>query len=189
MKKIIVGSVATLAVLGAAGASVAGTTDHRSAQAGGSTAAAKLAGKVEVQRCDSGPAQRVYNRIVNQPSLSFEGADTNVPGANLVVHGKGTINVTFSAEDQLRGSTEGEHFDWAELEVQVDGVPLQPAGGPGDPMAITGAPTYAMNSAQFCGKLGRGFHKIQVVTRITDNQTDDNLSLWLDDYVLHVERS
>jgi hypothetical protein len=190
MKKIIVGSVAALAVLGAAGASVAGTTDHhRSAQAGGSTDTAKSAGRVDVQRCDSGPAQRVYNRIVNQPSISVEGVDTPVPGANLLLRGKGTINVTFSAEDQLRGSTEGEDFDWAELEVQVNGTPLQPAGGPGDPMAITGAPTYAMNSAQFCGKLGRGPHKIQVVTRISDHQTDDNLSLWLDDYVLHVERS
>jgi hypothetical protein len=188
MKKLIVGSVATLAVLGAAGASVAGTTGHRSAQEGGSlpATAAKTA---DVKRCDSGPAERIYNRIVNQPSLSFEGADNAVPGANLVVRGKGTLNVTFSAEDQLRGSTEGEKFDWAELEVWVDGSRLQPFGGPGDPMALTGSPTYAMNAAQFCGKVDRGRHHIQVVTRLTDNGNDDNLSLWIDDYTLHVEKS
>lgn len=194
MKKVIVGGVATLAIIGAAGVSFAGTTGHRSAQAGGETATAQLAaGKVNVQHCDSGPAQRVFNRIVNQPSISLEGVDTPVPGANLVVFGPSvghrTINVTFSAEDQLRGSTEGEKFDWAELEVRLNGVPMQPAGGPGDPMAITGSPTYAMNAAQFCGRIDEGRNRIQVFTRLTDNGTDDSLSLWIDDYTLHVEQS
>src|SRR5262245_38453060 len=193
MKKIVVCGVATLAIMGvAAGSAVASKPDHRSAQAGGTTAtSAKRA--VTVTRCDAGPIQRVYNRIVNQPSLSFEGADTPVPGAQLVLNGGtvggGTVNVTFSAEDQLRGSTPGENFDWAELEVRLNGVPLQPAGGAGDPMAITGSPTYAMNSAQFCGKLRPGRNVIQAVTRITDNGNDDSLSLWLDDYDLRVERS
>src|SRR5262245_35234997 len=102
MKKIVVCGVATLAIMGAAGSAVASKTDGRSAQAGGATVTAKRA--VTVQRCDSGPVQRVYNRIVNQPSLSFEGADTPVPGARLGLVAPangGTVNVTFSAEDQL----------------------------------------------------------------------------------------
>lgn len=188
MKKLIAGGVVTLAVSAVAGASVAATADHRSPQAGGPLPVSKSA-KVSVQRCDSGPAQRVYNRIVNQPSVSGEGPDTPVPGAALVVVGKGTVNVTFSAEDQLRGSTPGENYDWAELEVRLNGVPMQPAGPASDPLAITGSPTYASNAAQFCGKLGRGRNLIQAFTRITDNGNDDNLSLWLDDYDLHVERS
>jgi hypothetical protein len=191
MNKLIAGGVATVAVLGVSGASFAATVHHPSLQAGGSAAAvdAAHAGRVVVRSCDSGPVQRVYNRIVNTPSISGEGVDTAVPGAGLVVYGKGTVNVTFSAEDQLRGSTVGENYDWAELEVRLDGVPMQPAGPASDPMAITGAPTYAMNSAQFCAKIGPGRHRIQAFTRITDNGVDDNLSLWLDDYDLRVEQS
>ncbi len=193
MKKIIAGGVVALAIMGAAGGAVATKSDDRTAQEGGPIASAQLTSKTaNVKRCDSGPADRIYNRIVNQPSLSFEGADTVVPGTQLVVVGPaggGTVNVTFSAEDQLRGSTPGENFDWAELEVLLNGVPLQPAGGAADPMALTGSPTYAMNSAQFCGRIHHGRNTIKAVTRITDNEHDDSLSLWLDDYTLHVERS
>ena len=66
---------------------------------------------------------------------------------------------------------------------------MQPVGPPGSPMAITGASTYAMNAAQFCGKIGEGPHRIRVVSRIVDNGNDDTLSAWLDDYVLRVEVS
>jgi hypothetical protein len=192
VKKFALVGVAALATIAGAGMASAGSSGGDSAQAGGSDPAAASA-KVRAFRCDGGPQKAVYNRIVNQPIVFGEGADVAVPGASLNLNGPAagsdTLSVTFSAETQLRGNASEDLFDWAELEVLLDGVPLQPVGPPGSPMAITGGSTYAMNAAQFCGKIDKGPHSIRVISRIVDNGNDDALQAWLDDYVLRVEVS
>ena len=196
ISKLVLGGVAAMATVATAGMAVAGTTDNSSAQAGGSTAsnaAAAATTTTGVFKCDGGAQKAVYNRIVNQFSTYGEGADFMVPGASLGLlgprRGTDTLNVTFSAETQLRGSTVNDNFDWAELEVRLDGVPMRPAGPPDSPLAITGSPTYSSNAAQFCGRIGRGFHRIQVVSRVVDNGANDSLTAWIDDYTLRVERA
>ncbi|MGH3506613.1 MAG: hypothetical protein ACRDO2_05345 [Nocardioidaceae bacterium] len=192
INKIALAGAAALATIAGAGMASAVSAGGDSAQAGGSDSVGSAA-SVTAFRCDGGSQKAVYNRIVNQPFVFGEGGTVGVPGAGLgltgPVRGADTLSVTFSAETQLRGNASNDQFDWAELEVLLDGVPLQPAGPPGSPMAITGSSTYAMNAAQFCGKIREGQHTIRVVSRIVDNGNDDTLSTWLDDYVLRVEVS
>lgn len=192
INKFAVAGVAALATIAGAGMASAGSGGGDSAQAGGSDRVGSAA-NVTAFRCDGGAQKAVYNRIVNQPFVFGEGATVAVPGAALALNGPffgaDTLSVTFSAETQLRGNASNDQFDWAELEVLLDGVPMQPVGPAGSPMAITGASTYAMNAAQFCGKIREGQHTIRVISRIVDNGNDDALSTWLDDYVLRVEVS
>ena len=192
INKFAVAGVAALATIAGAGMASAGSGGGDSAQAGGSDRVGSAA-NVTAFRCDGGAQKAVYNRIVNQPFVFGEGATVAVPGAALALNGPffgaDTLSVTFSAETQLRGNASNDQFDWAELEVLLDGVPMQPVGPVGSPMAITGSSTYAMNAAQFCGKIREGQHSIRVVSRIVDNGNDDALSTWLDDYVLRVEVS
>ena len=180
INKIALAGAAALATIAGAGMASAVSAGGDSAQAGGSDSVGSAA-SVTAFRCDGGSQKAVYNRIVNQPFVFGEGATVAVPGAGLALAGP--------AETQLRGNTSNDQFDWAELEVLLDGVPMQPAGPPGTPMAITGSSTYAMNAAQFCGRVREGQHTIRVVSRIVDNGNDDTLSTWLDDYVLRVEVS
>jgi hypothetical protein len=196
--KLITGSVIAVATLATAGAAAAGTLGGSSAQAGGEAASKALASSgatsVSAFACDGGAQKRVYNRSVNSPVVFGETAGfVKVPGAQVLLagpaHGRDTLSVTFSAETQLRGNAANDQFDWSELEVRLDGVPMQPTGGAGDPMALTGSPYYAMNAAQFCGRVGRGVHSITVWQKIVDNGTDNALSVWLDDYLLRVEQS
>jgi hypothetical protein len=96
------------------------------------------------------------------------------------------VNVTFSAETQLRGIGT-DLFDWSELQVRRNGVPLQPVGGAGDPLAFNGGDTYGSHAAQFCGRVGRGVHTYTVWQRIVDNGANGALSAWYDDMTLRVE--
>lgn len=192
--KLIIGGVAIATALSGAGMAAAAGNGERDAQAGGRAPGA-LAAKadVDVYRCDGGKQKRVYNRIVNTPFTFGEGPQVSLPGAEATFRGprrgRDTVSVTFSAETQLRNSTDGDKFDWIGLEVLLDGVPMRPVGPPSSVMAISGSPYYAMNAAQFCGKVRRGVHKITVENNLVDNGNNDNLTAWLDDYTLRVEVS
>ncbi len=191
--KLIIGGVAVATALSGAGMAAAAGNDSRSPQSGGREALTAKAADVDVYRCDGGRQKRVYNRIVNQPFTFGEGPQVALPGAEATVfgprRGRDTISVTFSAETQLRNSSDADKYDWIGLEVLLDGVPMQPVGPPGSVMAISGSPHYAMNAAQFCGKIRKGPHKITVENNLVDNGNDDSLTAWLDDYTLRVEVS
>jgi|tagenome__1003787_1003787.scaffolds.fasta_scaffold20899998_2 hypothetical protein len=195
LKQIAVGGMVVAAALGTAGVAAASGGGGESAQAGGSTARsfARTTAVPGLTKCDGGAQKATYNRIVNEFTIVPEGPDVTLPGTDLVVkgpaRGRDTLNVTFSTEDQLRGNASHDEFDWAELEVWVDGRPIQPFGPSSSPMAVTGSPTYAMNAAQFCTRVGPGLHRIKVVTRVVDNGNDDALSAWFDDYDLRVEQA
>lgn len=196
ISKLIIGGVAVVAVASGAGVAAASVGDARSPQAGGATTSAAsglVPDTVNVLRCDGGAQKHVYNRSVNQYSTFGEGASFTVPGAMVGLWGPAvgtdTLSVTFSAETQLRGSAAGDDYDWIGLEVLLDGVPMQPAGPPDSVMAISGSKQYAMNAAQFCGKVRQGPHRITVRSNLVDNGTNDTLTAWLDDYLLRVEVS
>ncbi len=193
---IVGAGVAALALSGAGlTLGLAQAADRSGPQAGGE-AAAKLSPRTadaNVTTCRGRAQVQSLTKVNRAPTTFGEGADKLLPGADLVVKGpkKGTdtLDIAFSAETQLRGSTATDYFDWVELEVHVDGVPIQPYGNPGDPLAFTGSREYSSNAAQFCTKIGRGKHKVTVVSRIVDNGKDDTLTAWFDDTTLHVERS
>lgn len=190
--KLIIGGAAIATALSGAGMAAAAGGD-RGPQAGGPTAksTAKALTTDNVFRCDGGKHKRVYHRIVNDPFTFSEGPQKKLPGAEVGFKGPrrgwDLVSVTFSSETQLRGSSDGDKFDWIGLEVLLDGVPMQPVGPPSSVMAISGSPYYAMNAAQFCGKVRRGNHKIHVENNLVDNGKNDNLTAWLDDYTLKVD--
>jgi hypothetical protein len=194
LKKVLVsGAAATFALSGAGFAYAA--SSHAD---GGQTAGAHVAARTAVPTltaCDGGAQKRVYNRIKSSPFTFGETpASQNVPFAAVSVVGPlvgtDTLSIEFSAETQMGGSTAGENLlDWMGLEVYVDGVPIQPFTASGDVLAITGSNSYNSNAAQFCTKIKRGKHLIQVRTNLHDGGTNDTLTGWLDDYTLHVEQS
>ena len=202
MKKSIrtTGALAVAAIaLGTASVASAGSSDPGAAQRGDAAAtkalarsgAAGAAAAVTPLRCDGRAQKAVHHRIVNQPFTVGELPDFSyVPGTTLAVAGPSTyadvVSVTFSGEGQLRGTT--DLYDWAQLEVTLDGVPMQPTD-PGSPLALFGSPTYGSFAAQFCAPIRSGTHVIRVRTKTIDNGTDNALSSWLDDYVLKAEIS
>jgi hypothetical protein len=143
--------------------------------------------------CNGGYSKGLKTRIVNSPfTFSETGVnqeDQDIPGATVRVagpgRGKDTYLVTFSAETQLTG---GDANDWMGLEMHVDGTPINPYTASGDVLAFTGEPSWNSNSMQFCVRLGRGLHTFQASTNLSDYASDSNLSGWLDDYTLSVQR-
>jgi hypothetical protein len=191
-RKTLIGTAAATA-LALSGAGVA-----MAAGAGGSQADRSPSDRITaatsgpgIYSCNGGAQKQTLTKINRNPSTFGEGADFPVPVAFWVKgpkHGKDTLNVTFSAETQLLGSSSNPNNNWMELEVLVDGVPIQPYGSAGDPLALTGAPQYNSNAAQFCTKIGKGKHKVTVVTRLVDNGSN-SLSGWIDDITLNAVRS
>jgi hypothetical protein len=166
----------------------------RGAQATGSTPNRSSAtAALPAVQCNGGAQKAVRTTLDNQFVVFGEGGDFILPGATVTLAGPSvgadTVNVTFSAEAQLRGSTPGDNFDWAEVEVLLDGLPMRPFGPADSPMALNGSPFYHMNTAQFCGRIGAGTHRLQVRLRLADNGTPDTLVEWIDDWVLKAEVS
>lgn len=194
-RKLFAGAAVTTLALSTA--SVALAAGGAGPQAGGPTETGRKAALARstdgVQVCNGGKQKAIQTKTNNQYSTFGEGADFLVPGATITFKGpkkgKDTINVTFSAEAQLRGSTPGDNYDWIELELLLDGTPIQPFGPADSPMAFAGAPTYGMQAAQFCTRVGKGWHTVEVRTRIKDNGNADTLTGWIDDTALVVERS
>lgn len=91
-----------------------------------------------------------------------------------------TFLVEFTAECQLRGGP--GLFDWLELEVRVDGVPIEPHGDAGDPVALCADDNYNSLGHQFAARLGEGFHEFRVWIKIVDNGTNEALQAWIDDW-------
>ncbi|WP_372729568.1 hypothetical protein [Nocardioides sp.] len=190
---IIAAAVLAVSTLGLATSSQASpASDHRGQASPG---VAAKADNPRVYRCDGGRNVNMRSRIVNVP-FTFGETGTNaediaVPGAAMVVagprRGRDTLLITFSAEAQLGGSTD-DLSDWMGLEVHLDGTPIQPYTAVGDVVAFTSQPDYNAHSLQFCTKIGRGKHKLQVFTNLFDGGDNDSLRGWLDDYLLSVVR-
>ncbi len=189
-RKLTVGAVAAVATATAlTGSGLALASGHVSPQAGGTSGHVAAKGDGEgVTTCRGGRQKRTVTKINNQYSTFGEGVDFAVPGMDLVVKGPrrgyDTLDLTFSAETQLRGSSPDELYNWMELEVLVDGSPIQPYGTPSDPLAIGGHREYGSDAAQFCTRIGRGTHTVSVVTRLVDSGADDSLTGWIDDTTL-----
>ncbi|ASR56213.1 hypothetical protein [Cellulomonas sp. PSBB021] len=136
--------------------------------------------------CDGGVQKRLQARTQVEP-FSFAGtagADRNVPGAGVVVYGPATgydtLLITFSAETYYTGT------GWLGLEVHDNNVPIQPYANNGSPYAFTSEAKYTGNSVQFCTKVKKGTHRIQVKVNTTGDATTD--SGWIDDWTLSVLR-
>jgi hypothetical protein len=56
-------------------------------------------------------------------------------------------------------------------------------------MALSGSPTWNMHSATLCTKIGPGTHRVRAFTNLVDNDADNTLGGWIDDYTLSVEKS
>ncbi len=184
--------VLAISTLGLATSSQAFPTGEHRGQASAATARGEAP---KVINCNGGRNINMRSRIVNTPFTFSEtatnAADIPVPGAAMVVKGpkkgRDTLLITFSAEAQLGGSTD-DLSDWMGLEVHLDGNPIQPYTAAGDVVAFTSQPDYNAHSLQFCTKITRGKHKLQVFTNLFDSTTDDTLSGWIDDYLLSVVR-
>lgn len=136
--------------------------------------------------CDGGVHKRLQARTQVDP-FSFAGtanADVKVPGAGVVVYGPSTgydtLLITFSAETYYTGT------GWLGLEVHDNNVPIQPYANNGSPYAFTSEAKYTGNSVQFCTKIKKGTHRIQVKVNTTGGPATD--SGWIDDWTLSVLR-
>ena len=102
--------------------------------------------RVQAINLDGGPVEKVYTATNNEPTVI--GEDPNfqpVPGMirKFQVGCAGALlAVTFSAETQLRG--DAGDFDWIEVEVRLDGAPMQPHD-PISPTAYSGNENYTMS--------------------------------------------
>jgi hypothetical protein len=191
MKKnlLIAGGAAALVL---SSGSIALAANGTNAQGGGGSALAAKAATTTIA-CNGGASKGLQTRIVNSPFTFNETAvndqDQAVPGASVTLLGPAvgtdTLLVTFSAETQITG---GDANDWMGLEVHRNGVPINPFTPGADKLAITGEPSWNSNSAQFCVKIGRGVHRLQVFSNLHDSSGAHTLHGWLDDYTLSVQR-
>jgi hypothetical protein len=193
-KNLILGAaVGAALVLSSGSLALAAGGNGGSHQAQGGASARSAVTAPVVFACDGGAQKQVKNRIVSSPFTFAEnpGVDIAIPGAAVAIAGPAsgtdTLVVTFSAETQLTGSTTNQ--DWMGLEVQVDGVPIRPFTAVGDVMALSGSPTWNEHSATFCTKIRPGNHSVRAFTNLVDNDTNDTLGGWIDDYTLSVEKS
>jgi hypothetical protein len=187
-----------LLILGGAAALVMSTGSLALAAGGGNAqgGASALAARTAVPTvisCNGGPSKGLQTRIVNSPFTFTETAvndqDQAVPGASVTLFGPAlgtdTLLVTFSSETQVTG---GDANDWMGLEVHDNGVAINPFTPGSDKLAITGEPSWNSNSAQFCVKIRRGAHRIEVFSNLHDSNGGHSLNGWLDDYTLSVQR-
>ncbi len=183
----------TLAVAGSAAAIVLGAamfTGSASAGPASDPAPKQSAGKASAKAasvaCNGGKVVNMKARTSATP-FSFTGttsaSDVLVPGAQIQVRGprrgKDTLLVTFSAETYYNGSS------WMGVEVHLDGTPIQPYDN-GSPYAMNAEAEYAGASAQFCTKVGKGRHTLEVRAYTAGGAATD--SGWIDDYTFSVIR-
>lgn len=191
MKRIISVGAAATAVLAVSGTGLAvAASNGQDAQSSGGPAARNPAARAIVS-CNGGAQKQTQTTINNAPTTFNEGSVVTLPSTLTVrgpARGLDTLNLTFSAETQLRGSAANDHFDWIQLEVRVDGTPVQPFDG-GSPLGFSGSKDYGSHAAQFCTRIGPGRHRVTVVSRLVDNGTNDTLTGWLDDMTLNAVRS
>ena len=120
---------------------------------------------------------------LDNPFVVFgEGADFIRPGATVTLAGPtvgaDTVNVTFAAEAQPRGSDPGDNFDWAQLEVLsrwAADAPGRPGGQP------DGTERFALLPHERGAVLrtDRGWHVSATgPVRLADNGTPDGLVEW-----------
>lgn len=192
-RTLLLGGAAAAVVLTTAGLSAVATAGGSPQGPAGAPPVARSSDPT-VTKCDGGAQKQVLTRIRSTPSTFGEGAAFDVPGGKVTVKGpkKGTdtLLITFSGEANLFGSTDAdERYDWMGIEVHVDGVPIQPYTASGDVYAFTGPGGYFSNAAQFCTKIGKGKHDVQVKLNLVDQSNADSLTGWIDDHTLSVERS
>ena len=151
--------VGTLAIgLAAAGATAGFAATGRSPQQGGSVDAAhaaKLATAVTPKVCNGGVLKHSYSIGSNDYQIVNVGPTQPLSTSALTFAGPAsgydTVMVTFSAETQLRGNTDGSLYDWIEGQVNLDGVPITDVGP--TQLALTGSSTYSSNAYQVCVKV------------------------------------
>ncbi len=171
------------------GAAVASDTGP---QGRGATTSAKAAeGTI---RCNGGRNLGMQTRINSTPftfnETGVDAEDQQVPSMVVTFKGpnRGTdaFLVTFSAESQLNGGS--TNADWMGIETHLDGTPIQPYTAIGDVYAFTSTDLWQSNSAQFCVRVGKGKHRLQVYANLHDGGNNDSLSGWLDDATMSVLR-
>lgn len=183
-------ALVTVAVLAVALPILAQKTAPALKQDGSPDAGRRDPSRVQAVTVDGGPVEKMYTATNNEFTLI--GEDPNfvpVPGMirKFQVGCAGaTLGVTFSAETQLRG--DAGDFDWIEVEVRLDGAPMQPHDS-GSPTAYSGNENYSMNSGTFVQRVGPGEHTVQAFWRLVDNQENNNLSGWIDDTTLLILQS
>jgi hypothetical protein len=133
-----------------------------------------------------GQQKRVIKKIGDEPFTFGETTSfLELPGSAITVCvPAGTtdlLDVDFSAESRLNGAAYGS-FDWLEIEVRRNGVPMEPHGPSGSPYAFDSSDLYESHAASFAVRAGGGCHTIRVFFKIVDNFDDNVLSAWIDDW-------
>jgi hypothetical protein len=194
---------AGLAVTGASTGFAASGASGKSAQQGGSAAApahatgasgGASATAVAPVICKGGRHKLSRVASSNTHQVLSDKTPVNLFSAPLVVPGPprfgrdraDTLLLTFSAETQLRGNTDGALFDWIQGALLVDGVPVTDVS-PVSPLALSGSSTYSANAIQACVRIGRGNHRIQVQGHVVTNGSSPSETFWIDDMVLRAD--
>lgn len=86
-------------------------------------------------------------------------SSTAVPGTEYIFKGpkkkKDTVFVTFTAPNTWNTAS-----DWARVRVELDGVAMEPAATSNEYFYDT--TDYGSFAGQYCAKVGKGLHKVQV---------------------------
>ena len=193
--RLILGATAVTALAVSGAGIAAANAGPGDPQGQGTTARAGAARTTPgVLACDGGRQKSSKTRVYSSPTTFGEGSVTTPPGGSVVVRGPSrgadTLNVTFSGEANLLGSTDvDERWDWMGIEVHVDGSPIQPYTAAGDVYAFASPGGYESNAAQFCTRIGRGDHRVEVKLNLEDGADANTLSGWIDDHTLQVVTS
>ncbi|MDD5434299.1 MAG: hypothetical protein PH343_02595 [Nitrospira sp.] len=93
--------------------------------------------------------------------------------------------VTFSGECRLSNGTSSD--DWVQLEVRLNGVPMQPSD-PISPMAFCSTDSWNMHSATFARRVPAGVYTLKVFWKLVDfAPLAPDLHGWLDDWTLMLQ--
>jgi len=189
-RAVVVGALAI--GLAAAGTTTGFAAVAKSPQAGGAAAsktARTLTTPVKPVVCNGGALKHSYTIGSNDfqlvgpvPTQSLSATSLTFAGPP---SGTDTVMVTFSAETQLRGITDGSNFDWIEGQVNLDGVPITDVGP--SQLALTGSPDYSSNAFQACVKVGPGIHRLTPRAGVVTNGSSTGETGWIDDWVLRAD--
>jgi len=140
------------------------------------------------QRCDGFKHKRHVATMSDKP-LRFNEADGQVLVATRTVtvpNGSDTLQVAFSSETRLYGSSDEGH--WIQLDIYLNGNLMNPNDGTSNVALANDGEGWESNIVRACERVEKGTYRVEVRATANDHSNTANLRAWLDDYMLTIDR-